>query len=239
MAGVTAPVTLAGAVAVGNAEILAGIVVNQILEPGRPVIYNLGLAHLFDMKHATAITGGPENAMFASASAELGRFYGLPSSSWVSTEALFEDEQAALEKMYGFQAHMSAGVGLIWGMGQLESEMTLSPAQLVIDNEMIAFVLRQQKGFVVSDETLALPLIGEVGIAGSYLDTEHTLTNFRREIFHPAFLNRASRNPGSKPLHEIARRRAAELIARDGGNALGQDIRDELRRIEEQFRNSP
>ena len=58
MAGVSGPVTLAGAAAVGNAEILAGIVVNQILEPGRPVIFNLGLAHVFDMRTAIAVTGG-------------------------------------------------------------------------------------------------------------------------------------------------------------------------------------
>ncbi len=236
MAGVTAPVTLAGAVAVGNAEILAGIVVNQLLEPGRPVIYNLGLAHVFDMKHATAVTGGPENALLARASADLGRFYDLPSSSWVSTESLFEDEQAALEKMFGFQTHMSAGVGLIWGMGQLESEMTLSLAQLVIDNEMVDFVRRHQKGFAVTDQALALPLIEEVGIAGSYLDTEHTLANFRKELFDPGLLNRASRSVQSRPLHEIARTRAAEMIAQDGGNALGHEVRDELRRIEQKFR---
>ncbi|UCC89708.1 MAG: trimethylamine methyltransferase family protein, partial [Anaerolineales bacterium] len=60
MAGVTGPVTLAGSIVVGNAEILSGFVVNQLLEPGRPLIYNLGLAHIFDMKYATAVTGAPE-----------------------------------------------------------------------------------------------------------------------------------------------------------------------------------
>jgi hypothetical protein len=61
MAGASAPVTLAGAFAVGNAEILAGIVVNQLLEPGRPVVYNLGLGHVLslalDVVRATGIAG--------------------------------------------------------------------------------------------------------------------------------------------------------------------------------------
>ncbi len=236
MAGVTAPVTVAGTLAVGNAEILAGIVVNQVLEPGRPLIYNLGLAHAFDMRHATVVTGGPENALFASASAELGRFYGLPSSSWVSTEALFEDEQAALEKMFGFQAHMSSGVGVIWGMGQLESEMTVSLAQLVIDNEMIDFARHHGRGYLVSDEMLALPVVEEVGIGGSYLETEHTFANFRKHVYDPGLLNRASRSFESKPLHQVARERARELIAREEGGCLPGDITDELRRIERQFR---
>ena len=80
--------TLAGSAAVGNAEILAGIVVNQVLEPGRPLIYNLGLAHVFDMRTSIAVTGGPENALLAQASAAMGRFYGLPSCSWMCTEAM-------------------------------------------------------------------------------------------------------------------------------------------------------
>ncbi len=108
MAGATGPVSLAGTIAIGNAEILAGIIVNQVLEPGRPLIYNLGLAHILDMKYATAVTGGPENALLAQASAELGRFYHLPSSSWVSTESLFEDKQAALEKMFGIHRELEA-----------------------------------------------------------------------------------------------------------------------------------
>ena len=55
-------VPLAGAAAVGNAEILAGIVVNQILEPGRPCIYNLGLAHVMDMRTALAEGGATREA---------------------------------------------------------------------------------------------------------------------------------------------------------------------------------
>ena len=236
MAGVSAPVTVAGAVAVGNAEILAGIVVNQILEPGRPVIYNLGLAHAFDMRHATVVTGGPENALYASLSAELGRFYGLPSSSWVSTDSLFEDEQAALEKMFGFGTHMSAGVGLIWGMGQLESEMTLSLAQLVIDNEMIDYIRHYYRGYTVTAETLALPLVEEVGIGGSFLETDHTLANFRKHLYDPVLLNRTSWSLRSRPLPEVARERARKIIAGDGGTCLTHEQTDELRRIERKFR---
>ena len=87
MAGATAPVTIAGAAAVGGAEILAGIVVNQLLEPGRPCVYNLGLAHTMDMRTAIAVTGGPENALFAQISGMMGGHYGIPSGSWASTEA--------------------------------------------------------------------------------------------------------------------------------------------------------
>lgn len=88
MAGVSGPVTLAGSGAVGNAEILAGIIAIQLLEAGRPCIYNLGLAHIFDMRTMIAVTGGPENALLAGLSGLMGRFYGIPSGSWVSTESM-------------------------------------------------------------------------------------------------------------------------------------------------------
>jgi trimethylamine--corrinoid protein Co-methyltransferase len=235
MAGASAPVSLAGAFAVGNAEILAGIVVNQLLEPGRPVVYNLGLGHVFDMRRATAVTGGPENALFARASAALGRFYGLPSSSWVSTESLFEDEQAALETMFGIATHVQEGVSLVWGLGQLESEMTLSFAQLVIDDEMVAYVRRHHRGFAVDEAALALDLVREVGIAGSFLETDHTLSHHRRELFSPRLLNRRPRNACPGPLHAVAAARVRELLAARPEPTMAEDELSTLLAVEREF----
>lgn len=236
MAGVTGPVSLAGTAAVGNAEILAGIVVNQILEPGRPVIYNLGLAHVFDMKHAIAVTGGPENALLAGLSAVMGRFYNLPSSSWVSTEAAVEDEQAALEKIFGFHTHMAEGVGLIWGMGQLESEMTISPGQLVMDDEMIRYARHYQKGITVDDNTLVWDVIRETGIGGNYLESEHTLAHFREHLFEPRILFRQKRAGEVPTLAETAHNRARALIAGDTEEKISGEASKELRRLEQKYR---
>ncbi|HOX06665.1 MAG TPA: trimethylamine methyltransferase family protein [Planctomycetota bacterium] len=235
MAGVTGPVTLAGAMAVGNAEILSGIVVNQVLEPGRPVIYNLGLAHTFDMKNATAVTGGPENALFARASAELGRFYDLPSSSWASTESVFDDGQAALEMTFAIHSHSYNRSSLVWGLGQLESEKTISLAQLVIHDEILAYSRRYERGFAVTPETLQYDLIRQVGIGGSFLETEHTLENFRENLWDPRISNRRARESCPGPLEEVARARAEELIAADREEKIGAAERSELLRIEKAF----
>lgn len=215
MAGVSGPVTLAGSAAVGNAEILAALVVNQLLEPGRPCIYNLGLAHIFDMRTSIAVTGAPENHLFAGLSAAMGRFYRLPSCSWVSTDSVCPDSQAALEKSIGFLTHMQQGVSLVWGVGQLESEMTFSPAQAVIDNEILAYSRRFLRGIETNDETLAVDTTRSVGIGGDYLATDHTLEHFRTELFEPDMLFRKRRPDwvagGSHPLHQVAADRAAQL----------------------------
>jgi trimethylamine--corrinoid protein Co-methyltransferase len=232
MAGVSGPVTLAGSAAVGTAEILAGIVINQLLEPGRPCVFNLGLAHTFDMRNSIAVTGGPENHLFARISAMMGRYYGIPSASWVSTESMCTDSQAALEKMCGFLAHLQSGVSNIWAVGQLESELAFSPSQAVIDNEIISYVKRYLKGMEVNEDTLAIELSREVGISGSFLDQYHTLEHFLEEFFRPDILNRKVRENwkklGSRNLTEVAEEKAGELLKKDVENGLSDGQIKEL-----------
>jgi trimethylamine--corrinoid protein Co-methyltransferase len=224
MAGVSGPVTIAGSAAVGTAEILAGIVLNQALEPGRPCVFNLGLAHTFDMRTAVAVTGGPENALYAQLAAALGRFYNIPSASWVSTESMCPDSQAALEKMFGFAAHMAEGVSNIWSVGQLESELSVSPAQAVMDDEMISFVKRYLRGVRIDKETLAVDITREVGIAGSYLAETHTMDHFKEELFMPELLFRSKRSDwetaGKKTLEQRAEERAAKLMEKPAPHGL-------------------
>jgi len=239
MAGVSGPVTLAGSAAVGTAEILAGIVINQLLEPGRPCVFNLGLAHTFDMRNSIAVTGGPENHLFARLSAMMGRYYGIPSASWVSTESMCADSQAAMEKMCGFLTHLQSGVSNIWAVGQLESELAFSPSQAVIDNEIISYVKRYLKGVEVNEDTLAVELSREVGISGSFLDQYHTLENFQDEFFLPAILNREVRENwtahGSRTLTEVAEEKVAELMERDVNNGMDENQIRELDALADRF----
>jgi len=239
MAGVSGPVTLAGSAAIGTAEILAGIVINQLLEPGRPCVFNLGLAHTFDMRHSIAVTGGPENHLFAGISAMMGRHYGIPSASWVSTESMCTDSQAALEKMCGFLTHYQSGVSNIWAVGQLESELAFSPSQAVIDNEIISYVKRYLRGVEINDDTLAVELSREVGVSGSFLDRFHTLESFQDEFFQPDILNRNVRenwqSQGSRTLTEVAEEKAAELMVKDVENGLDEDQAKALRELADRF----
>ncbi|MFH1069951.1 MAG: trimethylamine methyltransferase family protein [Candidatus Glassbacteria bacterium] len=239
MAGATSPVTLAGALTVGNAEIIGGIVLNQVLEPGRPCIHNLGFAHVLDMRTGVAVTGAPENCLLAAAGAELARSYGLPSASWMSSDAMLADSQSAIEKTMAALTHAAAGVGLIWGAGTLESELCISLAQLVLDDEIIAQVRRLLKGVKVDRETIARELIEEIGPCGNFLATEHTMAHFREEIYETSLFCRMQRekweDQGSRPLQELAAGRAEELISRAAPPALTAEQVKELDRIEKKF----
>ena len=235
MGGGTAPVTLAGSLVLANAYALSGIVIAQLLERGRPVIYNLGFAHVLDMSTSVALTGAPENALLQSAGAELARFHGLPSASWMSTEAMLPDGQAAWEKMQTGLAHATHGVNIVWGAGNLESTLCMSAEMLVLDDEIIAAIRRFTRGIGVSDETLALSLIQEVGHSGDFLSTDHTLRHFKEEIRHSRFPTRSKRDAwdrqGRRTIEEKAAARVREILGAEPRGYLSPEQDRELGRI--------
>ena len=236
LAGVTAPVTLAGCLTIGDADALSGLVINQLLEPGRPCVYNVGFAHVFDMSAGLALTGAPENALLQAAGAEMARFHGLPSASWMSTESMCADAQAAFEKMIEGLAHAAAGVNVIWGAGNLESTLSMSREALVMDDEIAGYFLRFQKGFAVNPEELALSDIQSAGRAGDFLNSPHTLKHFRRVLSRPHLAVRARRGDweaaGRRTLEQAAGHRVHDILAQEPKQYLDHRQRHELERLE-------
>ncbi|MFW5867191.1 MAG: trimethylamine methyltransferase family protein, partial [Armatimonadota bacterium] len=240
-AGATSPVTLGGTLMLANAEALSGVVILQLLEPGRPVVFNLGFSHTMDMRQAITRTGGPENGLMGAVGAELARMHGLPSASWMSTESMICDEQAAWEKTTVGLMHAMAGVNIIWGVGQLESQRALSPEMMVIDDEIAGIALRAARAPDVDDAALAYEAIAEMGAEPDYLSHPHTLAHFRTELFEPAlgFVGRREgwQAAGGLTAVERARERVADILAEPASSRLDEDTESELLRIEERFRD--
>ncbi len=239
LAGGTSPVTLAGALAQANAEALSGIVILQVLEPGRPCVFNLGFAHMLDMKSALATSGQVQDGLIAAAGAEIARYHRLPSASWISSDNSVCDEQSVLEKATTGMLHALGGVNIIWGIGQLETEFTLSPEQAVIDNELAGIFLRAQRGIEVSAETIAEEVIRDCARTGDFLGHEHTLTHFREEHLGSELLAPQRREvwlaSGGKTLGERAAAKVQEILARPKERTMTDAQSKELRRIEEEW----
>jgi trimethylamine--corrinoid protein Co-methyltransferase len=198
LAGGTSPVTLAGSLAMADAEVLSGIVINQVIEPGRPCIYNSGFAHVFDMMTTLVLTGSPENALLQSAGAEMAQIHGFPSASWALSDSSMLDSQATAEKLLTAFMHTLSGVNMIWGMGNIETSKTISPEIAVIDNELIGNCKRFADRFKVDEEHLAFDLIKEEAFNGSFLESAHTLGHFQEEIRYSDLLNRTNRSRWEK-----------------------------------------
>ena len=129
---------------------------------------------------------------------------------------------------------------MIHDVGYLASGMLASFEQLVICDELIAWIKRFTEGMAIDDETLALDLIDELGPDGDWVSSEHTLRHFR-EDFYPKLLNRqnfdAWKAKGGTTLRERAVKQARKLIASHQPEPLPEDVIAELdlivRRAEE------
>lgn len=173
--GVSAPITIAGTLALHNAEVLSGVVISQLVRPGTPNIYGSAWT-TFDMRRAIPIISRPEAAIMRIAGGQLARYYHMPSHTiGPDADSHVHDEQQGWEKLFTLLSAFQGGVDLVVNAGMFATGMTVSLAQLVIDDEIAALCARFKAGIEVSTETIARDVMAAVGPRGSYLMEEHTL----------------------------------------------------------------
>lgn len=144
------------------------------------------------------------------------------------------DCQAGHEKTLTGMTTMLAGSSIIYGPGMLESGMTFDPAQLVIDDEIVAMTRFLKRGVAVNDATTAIEEIIAVGPAGNFLERESTLRGFR-SLTSPRLIDRKVREAweadGSPDFYQKARERARQILAEHEVEPLDGDVLAEIRSI--------
>jgi trimethylamine--corrinoid protein Co-methyltransferase len=186
--GGSGPVTLAGTLAVHNAEVLHGLTLTYLLNPRQPVIYSCH-AHALDLSRGAIQYGAPEQALLACAASQLAQSYGLAVCGNVMlTDSNMADYQA------GFEAGATAAYALAagWDMlgllgfgtiGVVGAGVGQSLEMMIIQDEALSYLKRLLASFEVSDDTLALDVIRDVGIGGNFLAHPHTAKHMRRELW--------------------------------------------------------
>lgn len=234
--GASGPVTLAGTLVQQTAEQLAGATLLQLAAPGVPIMFG-SYAHLMDMRTGSPSIGSVEIGLIGAALAQMARFYGIPcqtSFPWTDSKTL--DQQAGYEKAMQLVLCGLAGCSMISNGGGLEAERLWSPVQAVIDNELNGMVGRVLNGIQVTDETLAIEVIEEVGpLPGDFLKTHHTRRLWKDEQFIPGLSDRQSYESwirhGSKDVVARARELAKGLIETHEVPPLPEEQDRELDRI--------
>ena len=231
-AGGTSPVTLAGTLVQQNVEFLISHVVVQVANPGSPVIY-AGRPVAIDMRTGTSAFGAVEYGMMSAATVQLAKHYNLPSDVYgLSTTSKVPDEQAAYEKALNGLMPALAGANILSGAGGIESGVTSSREQLVIDNEIFALLFRSARGIEVNPETLATELIEKIGPGGHYLSESHTRKYYLTEHYLPKLSDRRTRadweKDGSKDLVHSASEKVQEILKEHSVEPLDGDIEREL-----------
>ncbi|MFQ5564968.1 MAG: trimethylamine methyltransferase family protein [Paracoccaceae bacterium] len=189
LAGAMSPVTLAGALAQQHAEALAGIALTQIVRPGVPVMYG-GFTSNVDMKTGAPAFGTPEYTQAAQISGQLARRLGVPFRSSNVTAANANDAQAAYESQMSLWGSLMGGAHMInHAAGWLGGGLTASFEKLIIDAEMLQMMAAYFEPPEVSEATLALEAVHEVGPAGHYFGTAHTLARYEAAFYTPLLSN--------------------------------------------------
>jgi trimethylamine--corrinoid protein Co-methyltransferase len=210
------PITLAGALALGNAECLVGLLLTQLVRPGLPFLYGMNTAAL-DMKSAIVSYGAPEWPTGMAAWTDIARFYDLPVwGAAGATDSKVVDAQAGIEASVSVMAAYLTRCNLVHDVGYIEYGTTSAMEMLVVCDEIIRDVRFIMDGVEVSERTLAREPIHRAQPGGGFLADNHTLDNWKWAQFRPAMIDRTRYSrwveQGSKDMAARANERARQIL---------------------------
>ena len=234
-AGATSPVTLAGLLAQQTADVISGIAIIQLANPGNPVWYGT-CGSIMDLRLGRIAIGAVEMGLINVASAQIAHSYDIPCRGTASaTDSKLLDIQAGYEKAIVLTMAVLGGVNKIFYPGTMEGALTVSKESLVIDDEIIGGLYRVAEGVEVNTETLATDVIDRVGPGGHFLGQRHTMKFVGGEHFLPVLSDRRTRDvwvdAGSKGMADLAHERVAQILAEHEVEPLDTTVEAELERI--------
>ena len=232
LAGAMAPVTIAGALVLQNAEALAGIAYTQVVRPGAPVSYG-GFTSNVDMRSGSPAFGTPEYWKACLVGGQLARRYGIPYRSSNVNASNSVDAQSAYESVISIWGAVMGGVNLLLhGAGWLEGGLLTSYEKMVIDADLLNMVTEMLKPITVDDASLAVEAIAEVGPAGHFFGTSHTQERYATEHFQPmvsSWTNFENWDDGGRlEAHDRAEKLAHLIIAAHEEPPMPDERRAEL-----------
>jgi len=185
LSGAMAPVTIAGALVLQNAEALSAIALSQMVRPGAPVMYG-GFTSNVDMKTGSPAFGTPEYMKAQHASGQLARLYGIPFRSSNVCAANTVDSQAAYEATFSLWGAINGGANMLMhGAGWLEGGLCCSYEKLILDIDLLQMVAELLEPLHVNEDTLATEVIASVGPAGHFFGTDHTQARYKDAFYTP------------------------------------------------------
>jgi trimethylamine--corrinoid protein Co-methyltransferase len=239
LAGATSPVTIAGTVLQMGIEILAQLVMSQLIVPGAKVIA-APFAFTLDMVTGRNLQQSVEATIIATASVQFFKeVFHIPTHYEPGADSHIPDGHAQIEKSLSGLMVARAGCDILAGAGQLDVIRVSSPLQLIIDNDLVSVFKRLCSPVKGDNDYLAWQDILDIAPGGTYLERRHTLQHCR-EALRPQFLATLSRDTwiseGSKDLYTRTLDKYRELKKKLKPLELPEDVQKELNRVEKQAR---
>jgi len=228
--GTSSPVTITGTVAQAHAEILACIVVSQLVNPGAPIVYT-SFARGIDMKSGNISMACPEFGILKVAMAQMGRYLDLP----VRMPALLRDAKV-IDAQAGYETGMIGTVtGLVADLMdamQLDMDMVVDFPDLIFCNECMAGITRMARELKVDEESLALEAIKSVGPGGTFLSHPHPFDSFRQELWMPSLLERRNwelwEADGGLDIFKVVEKKTLAMLAQKPPALLPEEIEKQI-----------
>jgi trimethylamine--corrinoid protein Co-methyltransferase len=234
-AGATAPITMPGLAILSAAETLSILITAQVINPGAPVIPT-PLIYALDMASGRTMQSSPEAARGgALVSQFIRKAFNLPiNATGCGCDSPWHDGQSMIERTLHAMLIGISGVEILGNSANLEVATTISPVQLVIDDEMNGMVQEILSKPVVNEDTMAWNLLSRVEPGMEFLSCEHTFKHCR-EGFRPKSFTRltgeAWATQGQKDLVERARERYFQLLERKPATTMSTDQVKEMASI--------
>ncbi|NLD19688.1 MAG: hypothetical protein GX663_05495 [Clostridiales bacterium] len=215
--GSTGPASLYSNVALANAECLSALVIFQLTTPGTPLIYGAALGRI-NMRSGVFMEGAVETVLMMTAMTQLGKHYGFPViAAGCISDANEPGMQAVMEKTLTTLPLVLNNIDVVQGLGLLESSMTLSFEQMLIDEEIFKQCMRMSQGVDVCDEKDYFEDIKAVGQGGHYLKQKTTRKAFRTDEFYRSQLISGDTydtwvGAGSKNMFDIAHEKVMKIL---------------------------
>jgi len=239
LAGVAAPVTLAGTIVQHAAESISAITIHQLAQPGAPVVWG-GAPAIFDMRSGITAMGAVETCMLNAGCARVGKSLGLPTHGYlIGSDSKTLDAQAGQESGIAAMIGALAGINMISGAGMLDSLACHSAEKLLLDAESIAMAQRLRQGVQAATDSLAVEMFRKVGAQGDFLKLQETRKLFKNEQHIPGkVIDRGSlrswEEAGKKDTFARTKERVDELVGAYKRPVLQPGVDQALRSIVEE-----
>jgi len=225
--GMTSPITMAGTIALSNAEVLSGMLIARLANPEAPLLYgSCATVAEVRIKDYTLLCGLVESGLIAAANAQLAHYYGYPCEIGSGFGSILDDWISPLSVTTAVMV-ANAKADILFGVGLVNKATTLSFEQLVVDNDLAGAVLRETKGIEVNDETLALDVISKVKPAGNFMSQEHTIKHLETELYIPRMFDKVE----PKNMYLVAKEKAKQILTTHKPEPLDEEVKQKLRII--------
>lgn len=231
--GMSAPLTMLGTLAQGNAEFLAWTTLVQMIRPGTPIIYS-SLPTIADMRRGAYSPGAIECGMLIMGMAQMAHFYNVPNGGYIGlTNSKINDAQSGYESGMSNVAALLGGADMFNLGGLLDALMCFDFAKAVIDDDIARMLKRIQRGFEFTAENFARDDIGATGPGGMFIDRPRTYELMKETLFLSDIADRDARNrwekQGALDTQARALKRVREILTRDNPALFSPDVDARIR----------